>query len=186
MDGGAKHARDSGNPHAPGAQAGIWATSPHFLWARSEGEGIFIISDINNSADGVEIRRLEMNHSGNTNPSPGRDSFLGCGAARSQRGRPPGTRNAARPRAWGLAESRSCSERCPRPRSSCRRFRPHRGGQPASFFAEGIEGTRFVRSHFPPPTPSLSCCWIWSPPPPPRATLHVGSGPVPSSELPFE
>lgn len=64
MDGGAKHARDSGNPHAPGAQAGLWATSPHFLWARGEGEGIFIISDINNSANGVKIRHLEMNHSG--------------------------------------------------------------------------------------------------------------------------
>ena len=34
MDGGAKHARDSGNPHDPGTQAGMLTTSPHFLWAQ--------------------------------------------------------------------------------------------------------------------------------------------------------
>ena len=62
MDGGAKHARDSGNPHDPGTQAGILATSPHFLWAQKWEEGIFIISDINNSMNSVEIGHLKINH----------------------------------------------------------------------------------------------------------------------------
>lgn len=63
MDGGAKHTRDSGNPHDPGTQAGMLTTSPHFLWAQKQGEGIFIISDINNSMNSVEIGHLEINHS---------------------------------------------------------------------------------------------------------------------------
>lgn len=63
MDGGAKHARDSGNPHAPGRQAGILATSPRFYGLEGGGKGSFIISDINNSVNGVAIRHLQISHS---------------------------------------------------------------------------------------------------------------------------
>lgn len=139
------------------------------------GEGIFIISDINNSGNGVEIRHLKINH------SVQHKAFHGAAVpSQSQRclklGRAPRDLKSSRALLPGFLgevlvplRERPVS-RFPLAQKILLLSLPlPQGRQPASFFMEETEMTRFTLPHFLPPEPtnlptfkpySLSGFWI--------------------------